>query len=440
MRMYDLIEKKKHGLPLTEGEIREMIALYTKGEIPDYQMSALTMAIYFNGMTDEETFILTDAMAKSGDTVNLEQFGNRSVDKHSTGGVGDKTTLIVAPIVASAGGIVAKMSGRGLGHTGGTVDKLESFPGFRTSLTPDEFTKQVEEHGIAVIGQSADLAPADKKLYALRDVTATVDSLPLIASSIMSKKLAAGTHSIVLDVKCGSGAFMRTPEDATALAKTMVRIGDAHGRNIAAVITNMDIPLGHAIGNAMEVTEAIEVLRGDGPEDLREVCLTLASRMIALSCEMGSEEAHKIAEENLYNGKAYAKFCDWIEAQGGDAAYAKKPALFGKAAYFMDVPAPRDGYIAACNAEMIGTAAMMLGAGRETAESVIDPRAGIYLHKKNGDFVKAGEPIATLYTERQNTLEKSANCVLSAITIGNEAPKKQPLIFAIIDRDSAASL
>ena len=284
MRMYDLIEKKKHGLPLTEGEIREMIALYTKEKIPDYQMSAFTMAVYFNGMTDEETFILTDAMAKSGDTVNLEQFGNRSVDKHSTGGVGDKTTLIVAPIVASAGGIVAKMSGRGLGHTGGTVDKLESFPGFRTSLPPNEFTRQVEEHGIAVIGQSADLAPADKKLYALRDVTATVDSLPLIASSIMSKKLAAGTHSIVLDVKCGSGAFMRTPEDATALAKTMVRIGLAHGRNIAAVITNMDIPLGHAIGNALEIIEVCETLHGRGPKDLTDECVELAANMIYRHC------------------------------------------------------------------------------------------------------------------------------------------------------------
>ncbi len=437
MRMYDLIEKKKHGIALSAEEIREMITEYTKGAIPDYQMSALTMAIYFNGMTDEETFVLTDAMAKSGDTVSLEQFGNRSVDKHSTGGVGDKTTLIVAPIVASAGGIVAKMSGRGLGHTGGTVDKLESFPGFRTSLTPDEFTRQVEEHGIAVIGQSADLAPADKKLYALRDVTATVDSLPLIASSIMSKKLAAGTHSIVLDVKCGSGAFMRTPEDATALAKTMVRIGLAHERNIAAVITNMDIPLGHAIGNAMEVTEAIEVLRGGGPDDLRTVCLTLASHMIALSCEIDQDAARKIAEEHLYSGKAYAKFCDWIEAQGGDVAYAKDPALFGNTRYSQDVLAPCDAYITTCNAEMIGTAAMILGAGRQTTDSVIDPRAGIYLHKKTGDFVKAGDPIATLYTEHQNTLEKAANCISSAITFSENCPAKQSLIFAIIDRSSA---
>ena len=438
MRMYDLIEKKKRGFPLTNEEIYEMIALYTKGEIPDYQMSALTMAIYFKGMTDEETFCLTDAMAKSGDTVSLEQFGDRSVDKHSTGGVGDKTTLIVAPLVASAGGIVAKMSGRGLGHTGGTVDKLESFPGFRTSLAPDEFTRQVEEHGIAVIGQSADLAPADKKLYALRDVTATVDSLPLIASSIMSKKLAAGTRSIVLDVKCGSGAFMRTPEAATELAKTMVRIGSAHGRNMAAVITNMDIPLGHAIGNAMEVREAIEVLRGKGPDDLREVCLTLASRMIALSCKITVEDARKIAEEHLSNGKAYHTFCQWIEAQGGDGAYAQNPDLFGIAPYTRNILAPGDGYIVSCNAEMIGTAAMMLGAGRQTTESVIDPRAGIYLHKKTGDAVKAGEVIATLYTEREDTLSASAECASSALTYSADPICKQPLIFAIIDSASAS--
>ena len=433
MRMYDLIEKKKHGVALTREEIFEMISLYTDEKIPDYQMSALMMAIYFNGMTDEETFTLTEAMAKSGDTVDLSRFGDRSVDKHSTGGVGDKTTLIVAPIVAAAGGIVAKMSGRGLGHTGGTVDKLESFPGFRTSLTPEEFADQSEQVGLAVIGQSADLAPADKKLYALRDVTATVDSLPLIASSIMSKKLAAGTRSIVLDVKCGSGAFMRTPEDATRLAETMVRIGIANGRNTAAVITNMDIPLGHAIGNAMEVTEAIEVLRGGGPDDLRTVCLTLATRMIALSCQKSIEEARQIAEDCLYGGKAYAKFCQWIEAQGGDASYAKDPALFGIAAHMGEVCAEDDLYIASCNAEMIGTAAMILGAGRQTKDSVIDPRAGIHLLKKPGDRVKKGEVIARLFTERKDTLDAAASTVRSALTFSESAIEAQPLIYAIID-------
>ena len=433
MRMYDLIEKKKHGGELTREEIFEMITLYTADRIPDYQMSALMMAIWFNGMTDEETFTLTEAMAKSGDTVDLSRFGDRSVDKHSTGGVGDKTTLIVAPIVAAAGGIVAKMSGRGLGHTGGTVDKLESFPGFRTSLSPEEFADQSERVGLAVIGQSANLAPADKKLYALRDVTATVDSLPLIASSIMSKKLAAGTRSIVLDVKCGSGAFMREPEDAKRLAETMVQIGIANGRNTAAVITNMDIPLGHAIGNAMEVTEAIEVLRGGGPEDLRTVCLTLATRMIALSCQKTVEEAEAIAHDCLYSGKAYQKFCAWIEAQGGDASYAKNPALFGTAAHTLEITADADAYISACNAEMIGTAAMILGAGRQTKDSVIDPRAGILLLKKPGDAVQAGDVIAKLFTERAETLEASANTVRAALTFSSTPTRQQPLIFAVID-------
>lgn len=433
MRMYDLIEKKKHGGELTREEIFEMISLYTADQIPDYQMSALMMAIYFSGMTDEETYTLTEAMAKSGDTVDLSRFGHRSVDKHSTGGVGDKTTLIVAPIVAAAGGIVAKMSGRGLGHTGGTVDKLESFPGFRTSLSPEEFADQSERVGLAVIGQSANLAPADKKLYALRDVTATVDSLPLIASSIMSKKLAAGTRSIVLDVKCGSGAFMREPADAKRLAETMVQIGIANGRNTAAVITNMDIPLGHAIGNAMEVTEAIEVLCGGGPEDLRTVCLTLATRMIALSCQKTVEEAEAIAHDCLYCGKAYKKFCEWIEAQGGDASYAKNPALFGTAAHTLEITADADAYISACNAEMIGTAAMILGAGRQTKDSVIDPRAGILLLKKPGDAVQAGEVIAKLFTERAETLEASANTVRTALTFSDTAVQKQPLIYAVID-------
>ena len=439
MRMYDLIEKKKHGVALTREEIFEMISLYTDEKIPDYQMSALMMAIYFNGMTNEETFTLTEAMAKSGDTVDLSRFGDRSVDKHSTGGVGDKTTLIVAPIVAAAGGIVAKMSGRGLGHTGGTVDKLESFPGFCTSLTPEEFADQSERVGLAVIGQSADLAPADKKLYALRDVTATVDSLPLIASSIMSKKLAAGTRSIVLDVKCGSGAFMRTPEDATRLAETMVRIGIANGRNTAAVITNMDIPLGHAIGNAMEVTEAIEVLRGGGPDDLRTVCLTLATRMIALSCQNSIEDAEAIAKDCLYSGKAYQKFCRWIEAQGGDASYAKDPTLFGIAAHVGEVCAEDDLYIASCNAEMIGTAAMILGAGRQTKDSVIDPRAGIHLLKKPGDRVKKGEVIARLFTERKDTLDAAASTVRSALTFSESAVEAQPLIYAIIDGNTVRS-
>ena len=434
MRIYDVIEKKKHGKALTKEEIFELIRLYTAEEIPDYQMSALLMAIYFKGITDDEIFDLTEAMVKSGDTVNLDIFGDGSVDKHSTGGVGDKTTLIVAPIVAAAGGIVAKMSGRGLGHTGGTVDKLESFPGFKTSLTPEEFTSQVKKCSLAVIGQSANLAPADKKLYALRDVTATVDSIPLISSSIMSKKLAAGTKSIVLDVKCGSGAFMQSPSDARLLAETMVKIGEAHGRRTAAVISNMDIPLGHAIGNSLEVCEAIDVLRGKGPNDLREVCLTLAALMIELSCKLSAADAKDLALSALESGAAFEKFCEWIDAQGGNSDYAKDTSLFGKAAYTLDVLSEKDGYILSCNAESMGIAAMTLGAGRETKDSVIDFNAGIILHKKPGERVMSGDAIATLYTEKESALKKAHSLILNSITYSDTAPVRQTLIYEIISK------
>ena len=435
MRMYDLIEKKKHGAALSREEIFEMIRLYSVGQIPDYQMSAFLMAVYFRGMTDEETFLLTEAMAKSGDEVDLSTFGTRSVDKHSTGGVGDKTTLALAPIVAAAGGIVAKMSGRGLGHTGGTVDKLESFPGFRTSLSPEEFKAQVEEIGVAVIGQSAALAIADKKMYALRDVTATVDSIPLIAASIMSKKLAAGTHSIVLDVKCGSGAFMRTPEDAERLAETMVKIGRAHGRNMAALITDMNLPLGYAIGNVLEVKEAIAVLRGEGPEDLTTVVLSLAALMLSNSLGISEESAEEKAREVLANGSAYETFCRWIAAQGGEERLARDPSLFGKARYERAVLASSDGYIDSTEAELIGTAAMILGAGRKTAEDKIDYLAGILLHKKPGDAVACGEPIATLYTEREATLSEAQRVFESAIRYSSEQPKRPPLIYKTIGRE-----
>jgi pyrimidine-nucleoside phosphorylase len=430
--MYDIIEKKKHGAALTREEIFDVINAYTADGIPDYQMSALTMAIYFRGMSDRETFDLTEAMAKSGDTVDLSAFGERSVDKHSTGGVGDKTTLIVAPIVAACGGIVAKMSGRGLGHTGGTVDKLESFPGYRTSLSPDEFTAQVTRCGLCVIGQSANLAPADKKLYALRDVTATVDSIPLIASSIMSKKLAAGTRSIVLDVKCGSGAFMRTPEDAQALAQMMVKIGTAHGRRTAAVISNMDLPLGHAIGNALEVKEAISVLHGHGPADLREVCLTLASLMIELSCKLPAEDARANAEDALASGRAFDTFCRWIAEQGGDPSYATDPSRFGASTHTVDFTAEQDGYILACNAEQIGLAAMTLGAGRQTKDDIIDPLAGIVLHKKPGDAIKQGDPIATLYTERPDAIPAAQAQLAAAFRYTDTAPAPQTLIYRVI--------
>ena len=438
MRMYDLIERKKQGGALTEAEISEMIRAYTAGEIPDYQMSAFLMAVYFRGMTDSEMFCLTEAMAASGDTVDLSCFGTLSVDKHSTGGVGDKTTLVVAPIVAACGGVVAKMSGRGLGHTGGTVDKLESFPGFRTSLSPEDFRAQVRRCGLAVIGQSGDLAPADKKMYALRDVTATVDSIPLIAASIMSKKLAAGTRSIVLDVKCGSGAFMRTPEDATRLADAMVRIGRAHGRSMAALITDMNLPLGHAIGNVLEVQEAIEVLRGKGPADLREVALALACRMVQLSLGKSLAEAKRMTEEALDSGRAYERFCTWIGQQGGDPAYAEDPALFGEAAYSYDCLAPKDGYLLATEAARIGTAAMVLGAGRSRADDVIDPRAGILLYAKPGDRVRKGQPVARLLTEREQTLAPAAELFASALVWGEEAPAKTPLIYAVIDGEAQA--
>ena len=429
MRMYDIIEKKKHGGELCRDEIYEMIKLYTEDKIPDYQMSSLLMAIYFKGMTPEETSNLTDAMATSGDTVDLSMFGDRSVDKHSTGGVGDKTTLIVTPIVSAAGGIVAKMSGRGLGHTGGTVDKLESFPGFKTSLSPSEFKNQVSEIGIAVIGQSANLAPADKKLYALRDVTATVDSIPLIASSIMSKKLAAGTHSIVLDVKCGSGAFMQTPEKARELALAMVKIGKLRGRKTAALITNMDIPLGHAIGNALEVKEAIEVLRGKGPDDLREVCLALSSVMIELSCKLTQGEAEKLARETLESGKAYTQFIRWIEKQGGDVSYVENPEKFGKSKFIKEVYAEKDGYILSCNAERIGIAAVSLGAGRATKDDTIDFKAGIIMDKKPGDKISRGDVIAILHTDRENAIAEAENIILSAIKISDVKTDSGKMIY-----------
>lgn len=432
IRMYDIIEKKKKGEELTRDEIFTMINEYTKGNIPDYQVSAWLMAVCFCGMSDRETFELTEAMALSGDTVDLSAFGDASVDKHSTGGVGDKTTLIVAPLVAASGGIVAKMSGRGLGHTGGTVDKLESFPSFRTTLSAEEFASQVKKCNIAVIGQSADIAPADKKLYALRDVTATVNSIPLIASSIMSKKLAAGTRSIVLDVKYGSGAFMHTKEDAKKLADLMVKIGSFHQRRTAAIISNMDIPLGYAIGNSLEVIEAIEVLRGGGPEDLREVCLTLAALMIERSCSLSHNSARGVAEDALSSGRAYEKFCEWIGEQGGNVAYAKSPELFGEAKYHLDVIADKDGYISSCNTEKIGLAAMILGAGRQTAESLIDHRAGIILSKKTYDKVAKGEVIARLYSEKEETLSIAKECLLSALVFDDKNPDKEPLIYKII--------
>ncbi len=432
MKMYDIITKKKHGQALTKEEIEFFVTGYTAGDIPDYQASALTMAICLCGMNDEETCALTMAMARSGDMVDLSEFGELTVDKHSTGGVGDKTTLIVAPIVASLGAKVAKMSGRGLGHTGGTVDKLESFPGYDVALSPAAFSEQVRRIGIAVIGQSGNLAPADKKLYALRDVTATVDSIPLITSSIMSKKLAAGTKSIVLDVKCGSGAFMSTPEDARTLAENMVKIGRASGRRVSALITDMDRPLGHAVGNILEVLEALEVLSGGGPEDLREVCLALATEMTALSLDIPHEKARELCTDAIKSGGALAKFKEWIGTQGGDTRYIDNTELFPRASFAREVKANADGYITGMNTERIGSVAVTLGAGRITKSDAIDYSAGLKIHKKTGDYVTRGEVIATLYTNKELSLDTAEAAYLDALEIAGEKPKSNPTIFDIV--------
>ena len=436
MRVYDLIQKKKNGEVLTPAELEFLVRGYTDGTIPDYQMSAFAMAVYFQSMTSAETAALTDAMARSGDTVDLSCFGDLSVDKHSTGGVGDKTTLIVAPLAASLGCKVAKMSGRGLGHTGGTVDKLESIPGYKTTLTGEEFLSQVTDIGVAVIGQSGNLAPADKKLYALRDVTATVDSIPLIASSIMSKKLAAGSHSIVLDVKFGSGAFMKTEEDAAALARAMVDIGTECGRNVTAVLTNMDIPLGCGIGNALEVAEAMQVLRGEGPDDLRRVSLVLAAHMVSLSLGITVDEAMVRVEDALDNGRAWNTFCRWITAQGGDPLVCEDPSRMKQSSLIREVRAPRSGYIIHMNTEKIGEAAVVLGAGRVRKEDDIDPAAGLRILKKTGDLVHEGDALAILHTEREDAFEDGAVRYLDAIAFGEDAPAAMPLISRVIRADS----
>lgn len=432
MRMVDLIQKKRDGGVLSEEEIRFLIAGYTKGDIPDYQMAAFTMAVLFRGMTEQETAVLTDAMMRSGDMVDLSCFGNLSVDKHSTGGVGDKTTLIVAPIVASLGGKMAKMSGRGLGHTGGTIDKLESIPGFRTTLSTEEFIRQVHDVGVAVIGQSGNLTPADKKLYALRDVTATVDSLPLIASSIMSKKLAAGAHSIVLDVKVGSGAFMKTLEDAEKLAKEMVSIGKACGRNVAAVLSNMDIPLGFCVGNALEVMEAVEVLRGGGCPDLRELCVTLSANMMSLAMDWPLEESMEKAQKALDSGMAFGAMKRWVSAQGGDDRALEDFSLLPQPGVSKDIRADQSGYVRHMDAQEIGEASVLLGAGREKKEDAIDYAAGIRLYKKTGDRVEKGELIATLYTGREAALPDAEQMVKSAYQWGETPPERQQLIYGVI--------
>ena len=430
--MYDLIEKKRLGGELSDDEIRFLTDGFTKGTIPDYQMSAFLMATVLRGMSHEETVSLTRAMLDSGERIDLSRFGTRSADKHSTGGVGDKTTLAVLPIAASAGVICAKMSGRGLGHTGGTVDKLESIPGYKTTLTVDEFLHQVEQVGVAVIGQSGNLTPADKKLYALRDVTATIDSLPLITSSIMSKKLAAGAHSIVLDVKIGSGAFMKTLEDGQKLAESMVRIGRACGRNVVAVMSNMDIPLGFYIGNALEVREAVEVLQGHGCPDLTGVCITLAANMLHLCNGWPIEEATKQAQEAISSGRAFEQMKRWIAAQGGDAAVLDNVSLLPQASVQYELKAPQAGYIHHMDAQKIGESSAILGAGRKTKDDVIDPAAGIVLKEKTGAKVEQGQTLAVLHTDRPETLADAERVFLEAIRWGADAPAAQPLIYGIV--------
>ena len=432
MRMYDIIEKKRNGHELNENEIRFFVKGFTEGTIPDYQASALMMAIYFQGMTESETVCLTDAMAKSGDSVDLSRFGDLSVDKHSTGGVGDKTSLIVGPVVASLGGKVSKMSGRGLGHTGGTVDKLESIDGYKTTLTNEEFLSQVEKVGLAIIGQSGNLTPADKKLYALRDVTATVDSIPLITSSIMSKKLAAGSHNIVLDVKAGSGAFMKTLDDAEALAEQMVKIGKSCNRNIAAVITDMNSPLGNAIGNSLEVIEAVKVLKGEVKNDLYEVSVQLATLMLSLCFGWSETEAEEKVISAIENGSAFSKMKEWIKAQGGDEKLLEDTSLFDEAEFAYEVKSDITGYIDGFDTEKIGLVSVRLGAGREKKGDSIDYSAGIILKKKCSDYVSKGDTLAVFFTNNELSLKDAELLFKDSLIISSEKSEKRPLIYKII--------
>ncbi|MCC2527500.1 MULTISPECIES: pyrimidine-nucleoside phosphorylase [Bacillus] len=431
MRMVDIIIKKQNGKELTTEEIQFFVNGYTDGSIPDYQASALAMAIFFQDMSDRERADLTMAMVNSGETIDLSAIEGIKVDKHSTGGVGDTTTLVLAPLVAALDVPVAKMSGRGLGHTGGTIDKLEAIDGFHVELSKEEFIKLVNRDKVAVIGQSGNLTPADKKLYALRDVTGTVNSIPLIASSIMSKKIAAGADAIVLDVKTGAGAFMKTEEDAAELAKAMVRIGNKVGRQTMAVISDMSQPLGFAIGNALEVKEAIDTLKGEGPEDLHELVLTLGSQMVVLAKKAGTlDEARAKLEEVMKNGKALEKFKDFLKNQGGDSSIVDDPSKLPQAAYHIDVPAKEAGVISEIVADEIGVAAMLLGAGRATKEDEIDLAVGIMLRKKVGDKVEKGEPLVTLYANRENVDEVIAK-VYDNIRIAAEA-KAPKLIHTLI--------
>ncbi len=433
MRMYDIIMKKRNGGELSEEEIRFFIEGYTKGEIPDYQVSSLMMAIYFRKMTEKETLALTLAMAESGDFLDLSGIKGIKVDKHSTGGVGDKTSLALAPLVSACGVPIAKMSGRGLGHTGGTIDKLESFPGFSTAISNETFIDNVNNIGIAIMGQTADLAPADKKLYALRDVTATVDNMSLIASSIMSKKLAAGADAIVLDVKTGSGAFMKTEEDSFALAEEMVKIGKNAGRKMSAVISDMDQPLGRAVGNAIEVREAIDMLNGKGPSDFTELVYTLGTRMLILGGKASNEsDARNKLVKAVSDGSALNRLAQFVKAQGGDDKYVYEPDRLKLATIVTDIISPQDGYISHIDCEEIGICSLMLGGGRETKESEIDLSVGLLLDKKTGDMVKKGDKIATVYSSDENKTGPVIERFLKAYHFSSEKCEKQKLIKGII--------
>ena len=436
MRMYDIILKKRNGEELTKEEIDFFIQGYTKGTIPDYQASALLMAIYFQGMNKRETAELTLSMVNSGVTIDLSSIKGIKVDKHSTGGVGDKTTLVLAPMVAAAGVPVAKMSGRGLGHTGGTLDKLESIEGFRVDLQLNNFIKNVNEIKIAVCGQTGDLAPADKKLYALRDVTATVDNVSLIASSIMSKKLASGADAIVLDVKTGSGAFMKTLDDSFILAKEMVDIGTNLNKNVIAMITEMNEPLGFAVGNSLEVKEAVETLKGNGPEDLLHLCIELGSAMLVLGGRTSNiEEAKQILLKTISEGTAIEKLKDMVKAQYGNAALIDNTELLPKANNVIDILADNEGYVHGINAEKVGKAALVIGAGRETKESPIDYSVGIILVKKVGNKVSKDDVLAKVHINDISKLKECKEKIMEAYNLSNEIPDKRPLIFGKVDKE-----
>jgi pyrimidine-nucleoside phosphorylase len=427
IRAAELIERKRDGHELAGDELAELVLEYSRGDVPDYQMAAFLMAVFFQGLSSAETFALTDAMVRSGDTIDLAgALGRRVVDKHSTGGVGDKTTLAVGPIVAACGVPFGKMSGRGLGHTGGTLDKLESIPGFRVELSTDEFVAQVRDVGLAIVGQTADLVPADKKLYGLRDVTATVDNVSLIAASIMSKKIASGADAIVLDVKVGDGAFMKTLADAQVLAETMLALGQRAGRDVVCVLTDMDQPLGGAVGNALEVRESVAVVRGEGPPDLTELVLDACAHLLALSdLDVDVAGGRALAEAVVADGTALTAYERWIRAQGGDPDDAALP----KAPLVREVFAPRDGYVRRLAALPVGLAALRLGAGRQTKDEAIDHAVGVVCAKKRGDRVEAGEPLAELHARDEATADEAATTVLAAYELGDEPPRARGIVL-----------